>query len=291
VSRRDAALGRAQAAAAGYRYHGDAASLIADPDVDAVVLVVPPTLNVALATAAAAAGKTLLIEKPLAPSVADCRTIADAVARAGVTAMVAHTLRFNGVLATLKAALPSIGALHAAVLTQRFEPSELAWLDRRADAGGGIVMHTGVHSFDALRFLTGREARRVSAAGGRVATHDTEDNFAATIEMDDGLLAAIAGSRATLGRCGAIELAGRDGQLVGDHVHGMAARLVGTARTALDVGPPVMTVEMTLAAFADAIRTKREPPITLADGAASVAIAETCYRAIASGRTETVPGW
>lgn len=291
LCRRDAALGQAQAAAAGCRFHADPEALIADPAVEAVVLVVPPTLNVRLAVAAVRAGKPLLVEKPLAPTVADCRAIGDAVARAGVTAMVAHTLRFNAVLTALRSALPSIGALHAAVLTQRFEPSALAWLDRRAEAGGGIVIHTGVHSFDALRFLTGREAVRVRAAGGRVATRDTEDNFAATIEMDDGMLAAIAGSRATLGRSGAIELAGRDGQLVGDHVHGVAARLVGATRTAIDVGAPVMTVEATLAAFAAAVATRCEPAITLADGARAVAIAETCYRAIASGTTEAVPPW
>lgn len=291
IARRDRDAGEAQARTLGARFYADAEALIADPDVDAVVLVVPPTSNVRLATAVARAGKALLVEKPLAPTVAECRAIADAVARAGVTAMVAHTLRFNGVVATLRAALPSIGPLHAVVLSQRFEPSSLAWLDRRVESGGGIVMHTGVHSFDALRFLTGREAVRVHASAGRVATRDTEDNFAAIVELDDGMLAQIAGSRATVGRCGAIELAGRDGQLVGDHVHGIAGRLVGTTRTTLEVGPPVMTVEETLRELAAAITERRAPAITLADGARAVAIAEACYRAIASGRSETVERW
>lgn len=291
IARRDRPAGEAQANAAGARYHADPEALIADPAVDAVVLVVPPTLNVRLASAAARAGKALLIEKPLAPTVAECRLIADAVARAGVAAMVAHTLRFNGVVTALRAALPSIGPLHAAVLSQRFEPSRLGWLDHRVESGGGIVLHTGVHSFDALRFLTGREAIRVHASARQVATHDTEDSFAAIVEMDDGMLAQVAGSRATLGRCGAIELAGRDGQLVGEHVHGFAARLVGATRTALDVGPAVMTVEATLREFARAIVDRRAPAITLADGACSVALAEACYRAIASGRSETIAPW
>src|SRR2546421_106564 len=84
--------------------------------------------------------------------------------------LVAHTLRFNAVVGAVRAALATIGPLHAAVLTQRFEPSTLAWLDTRAIAGGGIVLHTGVHSFDLLRHLTGDDARRVSAHTGRVAT-------------------------------------------------------------------------------------------------------------------------
>ncbi len=205
--------------------------------------------------------------------------------------MVAHTLRFNAVVGALRDALPAIGPIHAAVLSQRFEPSTLPWLDRRVEAGGGIVLHTGVHSFDALRFLTRREAFRVRAAAGQVTTADTEDNFAAIIELDGGILAQVAGSRATAGRCGAIELVGRDGQLVGDHVHGIAARLVGTARTPLAVGAPVMTVAATLAEFAAAMIDRRPPCITLADGAKSVAIAEACYRSIASGRAEPVERW
>jgi len=288
LCRRDRARGEAQARAGGCRFHERGEELIADPDVEAVVLVVPPTLTVRFATAAAAAGKALLIEKPLAPTLAQCATIAAAVERARITAMVAHTLRFNAVVTALRAALPAIGPLHAAVLTQRFETSSLAWLDRRAEAGGGIILHTGVHSFDLLRYLTGDEALRVSAVASRVATAETEDNFAATVEMAGGLLALVGGSRATRGRSGAIELAGRDAQLAGDHVHARAVRLVGTACEPLPVGPPAQTVETTLVEFATALTEGRTPAIGIGDGAAAVALAEACYRSIASGRPEAV---
>ncbi len=291
LARRDRALGEQQARRYGCRFHADAAGLIADAEVDAVVLVVPPTLNVRLAELAARAGKALLVEKPLAPTVRECRAIADAVSRAGVTAMVGHTLRFNAVVQAMRDALPTIGAVHAVALTQRFEPSPLAWLDRRADAGGGIILHTGVHGFDLLRYLTGCEAQRVTATATRIATHETEDNFAAAIEMDDGLRAIVGGSRATRGRCGLVEIAGRDAQLTGDHVHGIAARLVGTTRTPLPVGEPVMTVQATLAEFAAAVAARRTPAITLADGAKAVAIAEACYRAIETGAAASVEAW
>jgi len=291
ISRRDRDAGERQAREYGCRFHPDAEALITDPAVDAVALVVPPTQNLRLVIAAARAGKALLIEKPLAPTVSDCRHIDDAVARAGVIAMVAHTLRFNAVVRTLRAALPSIGPVHAAVISQRFEPSALPWLDRRVEAGGGLILHTGVHSFDLLRYLTGCEAVRVSAAGGVVTTDETEDNFAASVEMEGGLLALIGGSRATVGRSGGIEIAGRDGQLVGDHVHGVAVCLVGATRTPLAIGAAVMTVPATLQEFADAIGARRAPAITLADGAKSVALAEACYRSIASGKAEVVERW
>ncbi len=288
LCRRDRSRGEAQAQAYGCRFHGESAALIADRDVDAVVLVVPPTLNVEIATAAAAAGKALLIEKPLAPTLDDCRRIAAAVAAAGVPAMVAQTLRFNAVVDAVRAALPSIGALHAAVLTQRFEPSSLAWLDRRAEAGGGIILHTGVHSFDLLRLPTGSEARRVTAHASRVLTRETEDDFAAAVEMESGVLALVGGSRATASRSGVIELAGRDAQLVGDHVHAHAARLVGMLRHPLAIGTTVATVAATLAEFAAALQQRRAPAIGIDDGAAAVALADACYRSIASGRAERV---
>ena len=289
LCRRDRARGEAQARTYGCRYHADPEHLIADREVDAVVLVVPPTLNVRLAVHAADAGKALLIEKPLATTVEECRRIAAAVAAAQVPAMVAHTLRFNVVVAALRAALPAIGPLHAAVISQRFEPSALPWLDDAAVAGGGIILHTGVHSFDLLRYLTGREPRRVRAHAERVVTRDTEDNFGAVVEMDGApLIALVAGSRATAGRSGAIELAGRDGQLSGDHVHGYAAMLVGTERRPLPVEAPTATVAATLREFSTAIAECRSPAITLADGAAAVALAEACYRSIRSGHPETV---
>lgn len=291
ITRRDRAAGEKQAAAYGCRYHATAEDLIADPAVEAVALVVPPTLTERFAVAAARAGKSLLIEKPLAPTVAECRRIAEAVDRAGVTAMVAHTLRFNEVVQTLRAALPTIGPLHAIVLTQRFEVSTLPWLDRRVEAGGGIVLHTGVHGFDLVRYLTGREAVRVAAVTNAVATRDTEDNFSATIELDGGILASVSGSRATAGRSGSLELAGRDGQLTGDHIHGIAARLVGATRSELPRPAPVMTVPAAMQELAAAIAAKRAPAITLADGAGAVAIAEACYRSIATGRTEAVERW
>ncbi|TMA94232.1 MAG: hypothetical protein E6J70_17505, partial [Deltaproteobacteria bacterium] len=80
---------------------------------------------------------------------------------AGVRCLMAQTLRWNAVVRALRARLPEIGALHAVVLNQRFEPSPLVWLDDPSMSGGGILLHTGVHSFDLVRFLTGCEVTEV----------------------------------------------------------------------------------------------------------------------------------
>src|SRR5205823_5241017 len=155
LSRRDASRGRDDAARLGCRFHADWRALVADPAVEAVIAVVPPVLHPAIAEAVAAAGKPLLIEKPLATTGAAAVEVVRVLRTARVPCLMAQTLRWNAVVRAIRARLPEIGALHAVVLNQRFEPSPLVWLDDPSMSGGGILLHTGVHSFDLVRFLTG----------------------------------------------------------------------------------------------------------------------------------------
>jgi predicted dehydrogenase len=202
----------------------------------------------------------------------------------------AHTLRWNGVVQTLRAELPSLGPLRAVYLNQRFEPSPLRWLDEPELSGGGIMLHTGVHSFDLVRYLTGCEVARVWCRTAQAVTRRTEDNFAALLELEGSeALVAVNGSRATAGRSGLIDLAGAEGQLVGDHHLGFAYRVRGTERVPLALPEPVPTVREALRAFLDLVRDGTPPPATVEDGARAVLVAEACYRAAASGTGVAVP--
>ncbi|MGH7334921.1 MAG: Gfo/Idh/MocA family protein [Candidatus Rokuibacteriota bacterium] len=282
LCRRDRVEGERAAATYGCAWVDDFRRLVSDPGVDAIVVAVPPTLHAQVVEAACQAGKPLLIEKPLAVNLADARRIRDLVATHGVRCMVAHTLRFNAVVGVLRAHLAEITPLQTASLSQRFEPSSLGWLDRRAEAGGGIVLHTGVHSFDLLRYLTGLEVERVWGLLERRFTRETEDAFTLVYTMREvPVRGVVAGSRTTLGRSGLIELVGQRGQLVGDHVHGFAYLLRGRDRLDLPVGPTVPTVRETVRAFVTALDEGTPFPITLDDGLRAVAVAEACYRSAA----------
>jgi predicted dehydrogenase len=284
LSRRDRAEGERAAAAFGCAWTADFHGLIEDPRVDALVTAVPPTLNLVIAEAAARAGKPVLLEKPLAASLAEARRIRDLVAEGRLRCMVAHTLRFNGVVRALRAHLDEIAPLQTMCLTQRFEPSVLAWLDRRAESGGGIALHTGVHSFDLLRHLSGHEVGRVWGMVDRCFTRETEDMFGLLFRMRDAPIhGSVSGSRTTVGRNGFIELAGERGQLVGDHVHGVAHLLRGRERTALPVESNVATVREAVEAFVGALRADAPFPITVEDGLRAVAVADACYRSAALG--------
>jgi predicted dehydrogenase len=284
VCRRNRPEGEKLAAASGCAFYEDYHELVASSRVDAVVVAVPPTLHPAIAEAACRAGKPLLVEKPLATSLAEARHIAGMVSASGVRAMVAHTLRFDSTVQTVQAHVPEIGPVHALYLSQRFEPSPLAWLDRRTESGGGIVLQTGVHSFDLLRFLTGCEVTRVWCRTAQIITRETEDSFVLTCQLTDpSLVAAIAGSRAVGGRTGLLELAGARGHLLADHVHGWVHLVRGPERLALPVPSPVPTVRETLGAFVRALREGTSFPISVEDGLRAVAIADAAYHSAERG--------
>jgi predicted dehydrogenase len=284
LSRRDRREGAPLAAAHGCAFYEDWRALIEDPRVDAIVTAVPVVLNVAIAEAACRAGKHLLLEKPLAPTVDAARRIADAVQAAGVHAMVAQTLRFDATVAAVRRAIPAIGRVHSITLSQRFEPSTLPWIDRLAESGGGVMLQTGIHSIDLLRLLSGHEVVEVSCVAARVCTTETEDNFVMLARLDgDGVLGQIAGSRAVGGRSGVIELAGADAQIAADHVHRFAWLLRGAAREPLPVGDAIPTVREALRAFVEAVRTGGPVPVTIEDGLRAVAVAEAGYRSASRG--------
>jgi predicted dehydrogenase len=197
--------------------------------------------------------------------------------------MVAHTLRFNTVVRTLKAHLPQIAPLHSLYISQRFEPSSLTWLDRKAESGGGIVLHTGVHSFDLLRFFSGYEVTRLYCETQAIFTKETEDNFTMLCQLTDPasryvISGTVVGSRSTQSRSGLIEISGEHGQLVGDHHHGFAHLIRGAERLSLSVPPAVPTVREAVQEFVDGVQKGTPFPITPEDGLRAVAIAEACYR-------------
>lgn len=291
IARRDLTAARQQAAEFGCRAYGDYQELIAAPDVDALIVVVPPTAHPSIMEAAAAACRPVLLEKPAAANVADGERIRHAVSTAGIPVMVAQTVRYASAVKLLLQERDTIGQLHALRLSQRFEPSRPGWIDDPAIAGGGMTLHTGVHIFDLARVLTGMEADRVSCEMAKVRTARTEDNFAAVIRFGSGngtVLATIAGSRATASRSGAIEMAGEHGQLVADHVFNTASVVRGAESTPLVVPPPVPTVLEVLRDFTRALRSGSAMPIPLEEGLRAVAIVDACYRSATSGCTAAV---
>ncbi len=292
ICRRDEQAGRVLARDLGVRFHRGIDELVADPEVRAVVAAAPPSIHEDLVRACIRERKPLLVEKPLAASADAAFRVRDAVLASGLPCLVGHSLRFNATVARVRELLPRLGGIGQVELTQGFEPSRLDWLDDPERSGGGNVLHTGVHSFDLLRLLTGRDAVLVACFVERVATRRTEDSFVAAIRMDGAggpaVLASVAGSRATEGRAGSIRVVGREAQLVADHVHGQVALLRGRACEFEERVPDAPTVLALLRAFVEVAAGRLVPPVDVRDGAAAVAVADACYRSAESGRRVAV---
>src|SRR5512143_1797789 len=283
IARRDAA--RLEAAREfGAEAFTDYRAMIAAARLDAVIAVVPPTLHLDIVRAAAGAGLPLLLEKPAAPNLAAGGAMLAALRQQSVPIMVAQTLRYNAVVRAILAARPRIGRVRSLSFTQRFEPSPLDWLDDPTRSGGGMTLHTGVHAFDLCRRLSGLEADRVTCQMQSIRTRNTEDNFAATIELGGGAaLATVACARVAGGRNGHVEVAGESGTLIGDHVLGTAALVVGTTVEPLAVEPGVATVREVVRDFVAALREGAPPPIPLAEGLRAIALVDACYASARSG--------
>ena len=281
VCRRDRAKGEVFAAAHGARYFADFRALIDSGEVDAVCAVVPPDLHPEIAEAAAGAGVALLLEKPLAIDLPGARRIVAAAAATKAPIMVAHTLRYNRTVLEVRRRLPELGPIHLVAFNQRFEPAGRDWLDQPGP--GGVILNTGIHEFDLLRFVTGCEVRSVLCRARSVVTERTEDLFAAVMDLEPGpVLATVDASRAVGGRSNRIEIAARDGQLVGDHGLGKLRLLTGRVSQRVPRQDDVPTVREALADFARTVRGEIPNPIPAVEGARAVAIAVACHASAAA---------
>lgn len=136
------------------RYFTDWRDLLADKDVEAVISVVPPTLNLDIARACAAAEKAPFLEKPLAADVAAGDEIVTLFQESNIPLTVAQTLRYNSVVKGLKKNIHRTGKLYSFSASHRLEPSILKWLEDSEEAGAGVILHTAVHMYD-CSFSTG----------------------------------------------------------------------------------------------------------------------------------------
>lgn len=136
-------------------------ALLARSDIDAVLIATPHNNHRAQVEAAAAAGKHVLCEKPMATNVADCDAMIDACQRAGVRLEVIQTLRFRGTPARAKKLIDAgaIGKVRTirgqSLFTNPYGHLGKPWAGEAEH--GGYFLDMGAHNFDILRFWTGAE--------------------------------------------------------------------------------------------------------------------------------------
>lgn len=144
--------------------------LVTAPDVDAVVIGTPNALHHPQAMAALAAGKHVLVDKPMAIGVERASEMRDAAAAAGLTLATGHMWRYRDEVVALRDRIAA-GDLGRVVRTRGYGihagwgPS--GWFTDPALSGGGALIDMGIHAIDTVRFLLGDPmAVRVRASMG-----------------------------------------------------------------------------------------------------------------------------
>jgi len=176
------------------RTYADPAELFAAPDLEGVILTTPHDTHAPLTLAALRAGKHVLVEKPMACSLAECDAMNTAAQVADKTLMVAQCQRYDAGHQALKQLIASgeLGRLRAARIdvlqnAAAFLPTG-HWLYDGKQAGGGIVISVAVHKLDLLRYLVG-DVTRVTAicqTTNPAFSNGAEDLALATLEFANG---------------------------------------------------------------------------------------------------------
>ena len=195
-----AALARVGALAPDATRHLDLAALLANPVVDAVYVATPNSSHAAIVRAAAAAGKPVLCEKPMAATADAAQSMVDACAAAGVLYATAFDQRFHAAHRRLRALIGE-GALgtvtcvriHYACWTPPdWQPAEYAhdnWRVDPARAGGGAMIDLAPHGLDLVQMLLDEPITTVACLlQRRVFAYPVDDGAVITARTVSGAL-------------------------------------------------------------------------------------------------------
>ena len=162
----------------------DAERVMSDPTIDAIYITTWHDSHAGLAVRAARAGKHVMIEKPLALSVAECQAIGRAVDETGIKLMVAFKMRYYELVRKARELIPQPVLVAMQMMDNRW-PDDF-WANDPVK-GGGNVLSQGVHSCDILRFMAGSDPVEVYASGANYYTGTgVVDNLAATFRFASG---------------------------------------------------------------------------------------------------------
>ncbi|CAI8362458.1 MAG: Inositol 2-dehydrogenase [Rhodospirillaceae bacterium] len=273
--------------------------IIADPEIDAVLIATPTDTHSDLIEAATAAGKAVLCEKPVDLSLERARACLHNSAPSGVPVMVGFNRRFDPNFAALKASLEAgdIGKAELLSITS-FDPAPppVSYIK----TSGGLFRDMMIHDFDMANFIMGEAPISVMATASCVVDPEIGaagdvDTAVVTLSYADGRIAVIKNSRrAAYGYDQRVELLGAQGLLQAQNM------LENTVVKSTDKGvtgakPTYFFLERYMAAYAaewasfvDAVTNGTALPVTLSDGIDALAMAEAATRSAQSAMPVTL---
>ena len=278
------------------RSFATAPELLADPGVDAILVAVSTSQHLAVVQAAAAAGKDVLCEKPLALTIADTDGAIEAARTAGIRLQVGFMRRWDADYRRARQRVAD-GAIGRPVLFKSLQfDTELpppSFRDPRVS--GGIMVDMGIHEFDLARWLVGDEVVEVTAFGSclvhpELAPLGDVDNAVVGLRFAGGAVGNVELSRtAAYGEDVRTEVMGVTGSVFVGLLPAAAGVLGRPGVLEYDTVPSSMT--RFAPAFAEQVRgfaraIAEDLPVRVdgADSRAALAIALAAQTSLAEGR-------
>jgi predicted dehydrogenase len=269
-------------------------SLLADPDVDGILLATSHSSHAPLAVAAAGAGKHVFVEKPLTLTVEDARRCVQAAADAGVVLQVGHNKRRQPANRRAKEMIDAgelgqvvaVEAHHAGGRGLSIDPD--GWRADPAESPLSGMTGMGVHQIDNMHYLIG-PVKRVAARSNRLVKKTRlDDATVLALEFENGVVGTLVTSyvapptvrNGVIGTQAAVwnDLDGKR----------LSVQLISEREPQLLVVAQLDTVADELVEFANCIKTGATPETGGLEGLRVVAVFEAAVAAAASGQTVEV---
>ena len=277
------------------RWYMDPIAMLDDPGVDAVVIVSPTDTHCDLVVSTLERGKPVFCEKPPALSLAETKTMKDAVARTHGFLQMGFMRRFDAGYAAAKKKVEE-GVIGTPIVfkSSSRDPYRPSLEYANPKSSGGMIADMGIHDFDLARWYMG-EVASVTAIGGTLAYPELNevgdiDNAIITLTFESGRIGVVDLSRSGIYGYDIFgELLGTTGTLRIGYLRETPLFVMTKNQIAHDTVPFFMerfrdAYPTQLQNFVDNLRNDREPTITIDDGIGSLRIALAATRAQATGK-------
>ena len=279
------------------RAYDDYAAMLADPAVDAVYIATPNALHPGQVVAAAAAGKHVLCDKPLAVTLADAQRCVAECRSAGVRLGITFQTRNHDGLAEAAEVVRNggIGTVTVADVTMSAGRNlPRGWRTDPGLAGLGTLNNIGVHAFDLLRYLTGSEVSEVAALTGSEPGYQVDTTALVLLRFASGTLAYVNANQSVPHSRDDIVLYGTEGRILGRNLS--RPERDGTLSIITPDGEREFPAssrdayQRTVGAFADAVLRGHDPSPAGEDGLRSVELTTAIAEAVSGRRVVPLSG-
>jgi len=268
------------------------------PIIDAAVVVTPAQTHFEICRDLMEAGKDVFVEKPITSKSAEARTLVELAKRSGLVLQVGHIFRFDPASVWMKEAIAQGRFGEIKMLRANFSGFKRPRMDT------GVTFADGIHFIDLFRFLLGKSPRRVHAVMSNFMGRDGEmdDEALIVLEYDLGgsapVLATVEAGYHVPGKMRQLTIAGKDLSAVCDynvaqykiktfenrHIAGSGEiKAMEGAMHQLEF-PPEEPLRAELAAFLDAVETRRPPMVDGTDGMEAVRVVEAALESARTGK-------